>query len=105
VEPIELRCTDGEVLVGFRVSPSARRTRVQGRYGDRIKVQVSAPPEDDRANSELVGAVAGWLGLPTGCVSIRSGHKSRDKLLSFKDIDEPSLRTLLEELLGRASTG
>jgi hypothetical protein len=99
-----MRQADGEILVGFRVSPSARRTRVQGRYGDRIKVQVSAPPEDDRANGELVAAVADWLGLSSGCVAIRSGHKSRDKLLSFKGIDEPRLRVLLGRLVGPTST-
>jgi hypothetical protein len=94
-----MRHADGEILVGFRVSPSARRTRVQGLYGDRIKVQVSAPPEDDRANGELVAAVARWLGLPTGCVTIRSGFKSRDKQLSFADIDETRLRVLLDRLV------
>ena len=105
VDEIEMRQTDGEILVGFRVSPSARRTRVQGRYGDRIKVQVSAPPEDDRANGELVAAVAGWLGLSIGCVGIRSGHRSRDKMVSFTGIDEARLRVLLGRLVDPTSTG
>lgn len=104
VDEIEVRHAGGEILVGFRVSPSARRTRVQGRYGGRIKVQVSAPPEDDKANAELVAAVAGWLALPPGSIAIRSGHKSRDKLLSFKGIDEPCLRVLLGRLVARTST-
>ncbi|MHB9148608.1 MAG: DUF167 domain-containing protein [Thermoleophilia bacterium] len=104
MDAIEVRQADGEMLVGFRVSPSARRTRVQGRYGGRIKVQVSAPPEDDKANGELVAAVAGWLALPPGSISIRSGHKSRDKLLAFKGIDEPSLRVLLGRLVARTSS-
>ena len=98
-----MRQADGEILVGFRVSPSARKTRILGRYGERIKVQVSAPPEHGKANSELVTAVAEWLGLPPGCVGIRSGHKSQDKLLSFKGIEEARLRELLARLVDSTS--
>jgi uncharacterized protein (TIGR00251 family) len=87
------------LLVGFRVSPSARRTRVQGVYGERIKVHVSAPPEDDKANTELTAAVARWLELPLDCVRVHSGHKGRDKLLFFSDIAETDLRKRLERLL------
>lgn len=104
MDEIEVRQADGEILVGFRVSPSARRTKVQGRYGGRVKVQVSASPEDDKANGELVTAVAGWLALPSGSIAIRSGHKSRDKVLSFKGIDEPRLRLLLGRLVSHTST-
>jgi len=89
----------GGFLVGFRVSPAARRTRVQGVYGDRIKVQVSAPPEDDRANAELTSTVAEWLGLPADCVNILSGHKSRDKVVAFSGIAETELRLRLQRML------
>lgn len=102
-DSIGMRQADGEILVGFRVSPSAKMTRILGHYGERIKVQVSAPPENDKANSELVAAVVGWLGLPPGCVDIRSGHKSQDKLLSFKGIEEARLRELLERLVDSTS--
>lgn len=87
------------LLVGFRVSPSARRTRVQGVYGERIKVHVSAPPRDDKANAELTSSLARWLELPLDCVRVHSGHKGRDKLLSFSDIAEIDLRKRLERLL------
>ncbi|MCJ7795685.1 MAG: DUF167 family protein [Thermoleophilia bacterium] len=89
--------TDGW-LVGFRVSPSARVTRVQGVYGNRLKVQVSAPPEDDRANAELAAALARWVGLPRGCVSVHAGHRKRDKIVAFTGIDERMLLERLESL-------
>jgi len=53
------------------------RTAVRGMYGERLKVAVSAPPEDDRANRELVSTVADWLGLPRDNVTIASGHASQ----------------------------
>ncbi len=102
-DPIGMRQANGEILVGFRVSPSARKTRILGRYGERIKVQVSAQPEHGKANGELVAAVSEWLALPPGCVGIRSGHKSQDKLLSFRGIEEARLRELLERLVDSTS--
>lgn len=99
---VTVRASADGLLVGFRVSPSARVTRVQGVYGDRLKVQVSAPPEDDRANAELASALARWVGLPGGCVSVHAGHKKKDKIVSFTGIDERVLRERLESLAGCA---
>lgn len=99
---VTVRASADGLLVGFRVSPSARATRVQGVYGDRLKVQVAAPPEDGRANAELVAALARWLKLPAECVSVRSGHSAKDKVIAFAGIDERSLRERLESLTGGA---
>ncbi|MHB1343059.1 MAG: DUF167 domain-containing protein [Thermoleophilia bacterium] len=101
METIDVTPSRRGFLVGFRVSPAARRTRVQGVYGDRIKVQVSAPPEDDRANAELISAVAKWLELPADCVNILSGHKRRDKVVAFSGIAERELRLRLQRMLER----
>lgn len=83
----------------MRASPSAPRTRLGGVYGDRLKVAVGAPPEDNRANAELVEALARWLDLRRDAVHIESGHTSRDKVVSFSGIDEAELRKRLAALL------
>jgi uncharacterized protein (TIGR00251 family) len=87
--------------VGLRVSPSAPRTAVRGIYGDRLKVSVNAPPEDNRANDQLVEALAGWLGLRRDDVRIEAGHGSRDKVVAFLGIEEAELRNRLTRLLQR----
>ena len=89
----------GGLLLGVRLHPSAPQTAVRGVYGDRLKVSVSAPPEDNRANRQLVQALAGWLELRSGDVSIESGHGSRDKVVAFRGIDEIELRKRLTGLV------
>jgi len=86
--------------LGVRVSPSAPRTALLGVYGERLKIAVSAPPEADRANTQLIESLAGWLGLRQGDVRIASGHGSRDKMVAFAGIEEPELRSRLERLIG-----
>lgn len=89
----------GVLLMGVRVSPSAPRTAVQGIYGDRIKISVNAPAEANRANRQLVAALAGWLGLRRGQICIEAGHSSRDKVVAFSGIEEAELRNRLARLL------
>lgn len=94
-----LRSVSGGVLLGVRVSPSARHTALRGVYGDRLKVSVCSPPEDNRANQELTDALANWLGMPRDKVRVETGHRSRDKVIVFIGMDEPELRQKLSELL------
>lgn len=89
----------GGLLLGVRLTPSAPRTAARGVYGDRLKVSVTAPPEDNRANRQLVEALAGWLDLRRDDVSIVAGRGSRDKVVAFKGIDETELRSRLTGLL------
>ena len=85
--------------MGVRVSPSSRRTALRGVYGDRLKVSVSAPPEDNRANQELTDALANWLEVSRDDVRIETGHKSRDKVVVFAGMGESELRRKLDGLL------
>lgn len=85
--------------MGIRVVPSAPRTAVHGVYGDRLKISVSAPPEGNRANLQLIEALAGWTGLRREDIYIESGHGSRDKVVAFKGIEEAELRSRLIRLL------
>lgn len=89
--------------MGVRVSPSAPQTALRGLYGERLKVSVSAAPEDNRANRQLVEALAGWLGLQCDKVRVHTGHGSRDKVIAFAGIDEAELRNRLVALLRKDS--
>ena len=89
----------GNVCIGVRVNPSAPRTLVCGAHGDRLKVAVAAPAEDNRANKELVEALAGWLGIDRARVKVVKGHASRDKVVAFTGTDEALLRERLDEVL------
>jgi uncharacterized protein (TIGR00251 family) len=99
---VALRSSADGLLVGVRVSPSAKRTRVSGLYGDRLKVQVTAPPEDNRANHELVRMMAEWLGVARECVSLHSGNTSRDKTVAVRGLDERELGERLQALAVKA---
>ncbi len=72
-------------MLSVRVQPGARRAGVFGRVpdvaGERLRVAVSAPPEDGRANRAVCDMVAGVLGVAARDVSVAQGAGARQKTL------------------------
>ncbi len=72
-----MRCvqavSDG-VYLQVKVVPGARRERVAGHLGGRLKVQVSAVPEDGKANRGLCELLARELKLAVRQVQVIEGH-------------------------------
>jgi uncharacterized protein (TIGR00251 family) len=56
-----------------KVVPGSSRSRIVGPLGDRLKIQVAAPPEDGKANKAVTEMLAGWLGLAKTDVQLVSG--------------------------------
>jgi Uncharacterized conserved protein len=81
--------TRAEVTVAVRVRPRASRTAVGGSYpgpnGPALVVAVSEPAVDGRATRAVLEAVAEALGVPKSKVQLRTGERSRDKLLTIVD--------------------
>ena len=63
----------------MQVVPRASRDRLGPVHGDRLKVQLTAPPVDGAANDALVALVARALGRPRGDVAIVRGQTGRKK--------------------------
>jgi uncharacterized protein (TIGR00251 family) len=84
------RTADGWTLA-IHVQPGAKRSRVAGLHGDRLKVRIAAPALDGRANEALVEFVAEALGVPKRSVGIVAGERSRDKVVAVGADCDPAL--------------
>jgi uncharacterized protein (TIGR00251 family) len=79
----------------LRVSPGARSSGVVGRYGERWKVQVAAPPESGRANEALLALLCETLEVPRTQIRLVSGQGARDKIVEVTGIDADESERLL----------
>lgn len=70
---------DGVITLALHVQPGAKRTEVQGRHGDALKIRLAAPPIEGRANHELVRFLAERFEVPLRNVSLIAGETSRQK--------------------------
>jgi len=67
------------------VQPGASRDALAGRYGERLKVQISAPPVDGKANKHLLKYIAKAFGVAKTRVTLVRGESSRQKTLKIID--------------------
>jgi uncharacterized protein (TIGR00251 family) len=69
------------IVFDVQVVPRASRDKLGPVVGDRLKVQLTAPPVDGAANQALVAFIAKTLGVAKRCVSILRGETGRKKTL------------------------
>jgi len=77
---------DGDTLVlALRVQPRARRDQWCGPdAAGRLRVRLTAPPLEGRANAHLVKFLAGLFGVPRARVRLLAGERGRDKRLAVE---------------------
>ena len=81
--------------VSVRVHPGARRNAVSGVHDGTVKISLTTPPVDGRANEALIAFVAELLGLPKGRVSLVAGVTSRTKVLRVTGKSAVEIRAAL----------
>jgi uncharacterized protein (TIGR00251 family) len=76
---VQLRETAEGVSFAVKVQPRARRDAVAGELDGALKLALTAPPVEGRANQACVDFLAALLKVPRSSVSITSGANSRRK--------------------------
>jgi uncharacterized protein (TIGR00251 family) len=87
-------------ILPVRAQPGARKAGVLGEQGGALKVAVTAPPEDGRANKALTEALRDLLGLKRSQVELLAGETSRDKKFLIRGLTRAELEDRLAGLLG-----
>ena len=78
---IPIRNGDNGATFAVKVQPRARKNTITGAVGEAVKIALTAPPVDGRANDACVEFLAELLNVPRGSVTIVSGHSSRNKVI------------------------
>lgn len=73
-----------DLLLYCHIQPRASRDAIVGLYQGRLKVQVTSPPVDGRANGQLIIFMAKSLGVSKSRVHLEKGENSRQKVLRIK---------------------
>jgi uncharacterized protein len=73
--------TAGGLTFAVRVHPRAKKNAITGKLGDALKVSLTTPPVDGRANEACIEFFAKLLKVPRSSVTIASGQTSRNKVI------------------------
>jgi uncharacterized protein (TIGR00251 family) len=85
---------DGAVSFAVRIQPRASRDEIAGEWQDAVKVRLTAPPVDDRANESLRRFLAARLKVPLSAVRIAAGEHSRTKRVEVRGATVAAIRAL-----------
>ena len=91
---MHIREKDGIATFLVRVQPRASRDEIVGEYRDGLKIRLTAPPLDDRANDALRKLLAARLKVPRAAVRIASGEHSRTKHVEVQGVTAEMIRAL-----------
>ena len=83
-------------IIHVRVQPRASQSRVTGFRDGALRVSVTAPPQDGRANAALLGLLADTLGIAKTSLSIVRGLTSRDKVVAVEGLAAGDIQRILE---------
>jgi uncharacterized protein (TIGR00251 family) len=78
---LTLRDTPDGCTLSVRVHPGARANAINGTHDGALKISLTTPPTDGRANEALVAFLAERLRLPRARIALLSGATSRSKTL------------------------
>jgi uncharacterized protein (TIGR00251 family) len=98
ISELAIRSAPGGCTLPVRVHPGAKRNAVGGAHDRALKVSLTTPPTDGRANVALLAFVAEKLGVARAQVTLLTGAASRAKTLRIVGLtaDEVSTRLLSE---------
>jgi|SRR5436190_18556027 len=96
---IELTDHPEGILIAVRAQPGARKAGVLGVQARALKLAVTAPPEDGRANAALVELLRDLLGLKRSQVELHSGATGRNKKLLVRGVSRAELAVMIAGLL------
>ena len=80
-----------DLSIKIYLQSKASRNEIVGAYRDGIKVKVTAPPVEGKANEELLRFLSKVWRIPQSHIEIIRGHHSREKILRISDEEDLDL--------------
>ena len=96
---IPIRDTPSGATFQVRVHSRARKNAITGVVGDSLKLALTAPPVEGRANEACIAYLAELLNVPRSSVTIAAGETSRQKLIRVAGLSAAQVEEKLRAIL------
>ncbi|MGC2473973.1 MAG: DUF167 domain-containing protein [Candidatus Sulfotelmatobacter sp.] len=80
------------ITFAVKVRPRAKKNAITGELGDALKLSLTAPPIEGRANEACIEFFAKLLKVPRSSVTIASGQTSRNKVIRVAGVTSEYVR-------------
>jgi uncharacterized protein len=87
------------VTFAVKVHPRARKNAITGVVGSTLKLSLTAPPVEGRANQAVIEFFAELFEIPRSSVTIASGETSRNKTVRIAGLGRAEVERRLAQML------
>ena len=76
---------NNDLILNCYLQPKAKKDEIVGTHNDALKIRITAPPVDGKANKYLLAFLAKQFEVPKSHISLISGELSRNKRIKVKN--------------------
>jgi hypothetical protein len=87
--------TETGASFSVKIHPRAKKNAITGEVGDVLKLALTAPPVDGKANEACIEFFANLLKVPRSSVTIASGQTSRNKVIRVSGLSAAEVKKRL----------
>jgi len=74
---------NSDVILDVHIQPRASKDEIVGFHGDRLKIRITSPPVDGKANQHLIGFLADVFKVPKRNILLMAGETGREKRIKI----------------------
>ena len=97
---IPIKDTSAGATFAVRVQPRARKNALIGEMGEALKLALTAPPVEGKANAACVAFLAELLDVPRSSITIAAGETSRNKIIRVAGLSAAQVEARLRTAAG-----
>ena len=94
---IPIHDTPNGASFAIKVQPRAKRNAISGVVGDTLKISLTAPPLEGRANRACTVFLAEVLDIPRSSITIAAGAATRRKMIRIAGMSAEEVRKRLQQ--------
>jgi uncharacterized protein (TIGR00251 family) len=94
---IPIRDTPQGATFAIKVHPRAKKNAVSGEVGEALKLSLTAPPVEGKANAACIAFLAEVLGVSRSSVTIVAGETSRQKVVRVAGLTAEAVEAAISQ--------
>ena len=88
-----------QVILNLYIQPKSSRTRITGLHDGAIKLTITSPPVEGKANTQVISFIAKLFKIPKSSVTIISGLQGRSKRVAIAGINKNEIRQIITSII------
>ncbi len=96
---LRIRETDKGTVLEIRVLPRSSRCEIAGIQDGALKLKITAPPVEGKANEECIRFISDLLRIRKSAVTIIAGEKSKNKTILVSGMTAKEIEKVLRPFI------